>query len=148
MEDFGELTCDFCNFVCREGESDLFFKDLIKFHSNFTVYCASCPRSFRKVNSLQKHNYREHKNVEQEIICGEGAYREHEPGTEDTYDHDVAQKEFQHHVAKFLLSPNKIKCWFQVSDRPVENTTDHKHFIDIFFLVFLHFCDFTQRTEE
>ena len=46
------------------------------------------------------------------------------------------------------IRPNKIKCWFQVSDRPVENTTDHKHFIDIFFLVFLHFYDFAQRTEE
>ena len=47
-----------------------------------------------------------------------------------------------------FIRPNKIKCWFQVSGRPVENTTDHKHFIDIFFLVFLHFYDFTQRTEE
>ena len=126
MEDCGELTCDFCNFVCREGESDLFFKHLIKFHSNepnFIVYCASCPRSFRKVNSLQKHYYREHKNVEQEIIWGEGAYREHEPGTEDTYDHDVAQKEFQHHVAKFLLSAREQAKLTQTALNMVKDST-------------------------
>ena len=27
--------------------------------------------------------------------------------------------------------PNKNNSWFQVSDRPVKNMTDHKHFIDI-----------------
>ena len=27
--------------------------------------------------------------------------------------------------------PNKNNSWFQVSDRPVKNMTDHKHFIGI-----------------
>ena len=32
----------------------------------------------------------------------------------------------------YIIYVKKIKCWFQVSNLPVENTTDHKHFIDIF----------------
>ena len=126
MEDHGEFSCDFCNFVCRKAESDLFFKHLIKFHSNepnFIVYCASCPRSFKKVNSLQKHHYREHKNVENEQLFGGDAYGEDNPGNEEIYDHDVAQKEFQHHVAKFLLGAREQAKLTQTALDMVKDST-------------------------
>ena len=29
----------------------------------FPIYCASCPRSIKKVRSLQKHYFRQHKTV-------------------------------------------------------------------------------------
>ena len=33
-------------------------------------------------------------------------------------------------INNYILRPNKNRSWFHVSDRPVKNTTNHKHFID------------------
>ena len=109
--DQGEFSCDFCNFVCCKAESDLSFKHLIKYHSNepkFIVYCATCPRSFKKVNSLQKHYYREHRNVEHEDL---------------EYDEDKAGQEFQHHVAKFLLGAREQAKLTQTALDMVKDST-------------------------
>jgi hypothetical protein len=38
---------------------------------------------------------------------------------------------FCHFHLILSVRPNKNNSWFQVSDRPVKNMTDHKHFIDI-----------------
>lgn len=80
---------------------------LARFHSNepnFTLYCASCPQSFKSVNSLQKHYYREHKLLEEH---GENCSDEEENDNTDNldyeYDEEVARHNFQRHVAKFLL---------------------------------------------
>lgn len=127
--DVGEFSCDFCNFVCRKAESDLFFRHLIKFHSNepnFIVYCATCPRSFKKVNSLQKHYYREHKNVEHEDLSNVDRYHaedQRNPGSEDEYDEDKARKEFQHHVAKFLLGAKEKAKLTQTALDMVKDST-------------------------
>jgi hypothetical protein len=90
---------------------------------NFTVYCASCPRSFKKVNSLQKHYYREHRNVEHEQPCDGDADTEDNPESEDIYDHDIAQKEFQHHVAKFLLAAREQAKLTQTALDMVKDST-------------------------
>jgi hypothetical protein len=127
--DQGEFSCDFCNFVCRKAESDLFFKHLIKYHSNepnFIVYCATCPRSFKKVNSLQKHYYREHRNVEHEDLCGVNGFHaedQRNSGIEDEYDENKAREEFQHHVAKFLLGAREQAKLTQTALDMVKDST-------------------------
>jgi hypothetical protein len=100
MADLNDFRCDYCNFVCCSADSTLFFAHLVKFHSNepnFWVYCRCCPRSFKKVNTLQKHYTRKHKNLElgQEPNLGE-------EGTEE-FEERAAQSDLQCHAAKFLL---------------------------------------------
>ena len=108
------FSCDYCNFSCEN--SSRFFKHLVHFHSNepnFKVYCRNCPRSFTKVNSLQKHFYRDHRHVNDNNHDDNSDFdddpndsnglencdqnREQENGIETT------SKDLTHHVAKFLL---------------------------------------------
>ena len=72
----GQILCNYCNFVCNGDQVKMFFKHLVQCHSNlpnFKVYCVSCPQSFTKVNSLQKHYYRHHRDQpEQPVDDGAG----------------------------------------------------------------------------
>lgn len=118
--------CDFCNFVCRRVESDRFFKHLATFHANepnFTVYCASCPQSFKKVNSLQKHYYRRHKPFEDQN--GDGCSEdEHNMGHPvDEFEEATAQQDYRHHVAKFLLGAREQGKLTQSSLEMVKDST-------------------------
>ena len=109
------FSCDFCNFSCRRTESKNFFKHLANFHSNdpnFNVYCASCPQSFKKVNTLQKHFYRVHKDAWLPDGNGENDDFDGNNGHEDFRDQPPldfpaaqvdSQKILKQHVAKFLL---------------------------------------------
>ena len=102
------LSCEYCNYSCRVNESDNFFKHLIKFHSNepnFLVYCSNCGRSFSKVNSLQRHYNREHKEtcadevepagIDDDSVC--------EENVEEEFDEDRARSDLRREAAKFLL---------------------------------------------
>ena len=103
MADPTELCCDYCNFVCRIGESKLFFDHLVRVHSNepnFKVFCSSCPRSFTKINSLQKHYYRQHKTLDVEE---DGNVEENGVNFEEVFEEATARSEMQHHAAKFIL---------------------------------------------
>lgn len=107
MADLNDFRCDYCNFVCCSADSKLFFAHLIKFHSNepnFRVYCRCCPRSFTKVNTLQKHYTRKHKNVElgAEPNIQPNANNLEVDGTEG-FEERAARSEMQCNAAKFLL---------------------------------------------
>ena len=109
--------CDFCNFFCGSTQSLRFFKHLVNTHSNdpnFKVYCGYCPRSFTKVNSLQKHYYRDHKNViqnndENPNLEIQGTLNYNDSGNyspdsdQQNIDSETTYKNLKHHAAKFLL---------------------------------------------
>ena len=122
--------------MCRRTESDSFFKHLTKFHSNepnFIVYCARCPRSFKKVNSLQKHYYRDHKSLEEEELpCAAGLNRNDVRNLEE-YDENTAREGFQHHVAKFLLGAREQAKLTQTALDTVKDSTKNllSEYLDI-----------------
>ena len=98
-----DFYCDFFNFSCPENECNLFFTHLVSFHSNepnFLIYCASCPRSFTKVNSLQKHYYRKHKTAADDTHGQNHLMIPDENRLERT---TSSKSELKTHVAKFLL---------------------------------------------
>ncbi|XP_028395767.1 uncharacterized protein LOC114519789 [Dendronephthya gigantea] len=107
MDELNDFRCDYCNFVCCSADSTLFFAHLVKFHSNepnFKVYCGSCPRSFKKVNTLQKHYTRKHKAAD---LRRQPNIEQHEnnsqaDGTEE-FEERTARSNMQLHAAKFLL---------------------------------------------
>ena len=109
--------CDFCNFFCGSTQSLCFFKHLVNTHSNdpnFKVYYGYCPCSFTKVNSLQKHYYRDHKNViqnndENPNLEIQGTLNYNDSGNyspdndQQNIDSETAYTNLKHHAAKFLL---------------------------------------------
>lgn len=105
-----QLSCEYCNYSCRVNESDNYFKHLVKFHSNepnFLVYCSNCGRSFSKVNSLQRHYTREHKDqdtcadefepagIDDDAVC--------EENVEQEFDEHRARSDLCRQAAKYLL---------------------------------------------
>lgn len=105
-----QLSCEYCNYSCRVNESDNYFKHLVKFHSNepnFLVYCSNCGRSFSKVNSLQRHYTREHKDqdtcadefepagIDDDAVC--------EENVEQEFDEDRARSDLRRQATKYLL---------------------------------------------
>ena len=80
-----------------------FFTYLVSFdcsEPNFLIYCASCPRSFTKVNSLQKHYYRKHKTAADDTNDDHHLMIPDENRLERTTSN---KSELKTHVAKFLL---------------------------------------------
>lgn len=84
---------------------------MVKYHSNepnFHVYCGCCPRSFTKVNSLQKHFYREHQN-EINLDDADNVNPDVNGDINENCNPDndqqlgAAQNNLKHHVAKYLL---------------------------------------------
>lgn len=105
-----QLSCEYCNYSCRVNESDNYFKHLVKFHSNepnFLVYCSNCGTSFSKVNSLQRHYTREHKDqdtcadefepagIDDGAVC--------EENVEQEFDEDRARSDLRRQATKYLL---------------------------------------------
>ena len=91
--------------ISRSVESIRFFQHLERFHCNepsFKVLCKCCPKSFTKINSLQRHYCREHKilHVEEVInVQDEGNGNMFEENLEE----ETARSDMQHHAAKFHL---------------------------------------------
>ena len=103
MADCRDLHCDFNNISCPENECNIFFTHLGNFHSNepnFLIYCASCPRSFTKVSSLQKHYHRKHKTAADDTNDHHHLMISDEDLPERT---TSGKSELKTHVAKFLL---------------------------------------------
>lgn len=100
------FSCDYCNFVCRGVESRRFFDHLARFHSNelnFKVFCVSCPRSFTKINSLQKHFYRQHNILEVQEQPDDINFGGDGNEFEENFEEETARSDMKYHAAKFLL---------------------------------------------
>ena len=126
--DWQRLSCEYCNYSCRVNESNDYFKHLIKFHSNepnFLVYCSNCGRSFSKVNSLQKHYNREHKEtcadeIEPAVIDDDAVYEEN---IEQEFDEDRARSDLRRQASKFLLRAREDAKITQTALDMVKNST-------------------------